>query len=80
VTATRARRRLALPGDGIIDPVAVQIAVRGTWPVALSQAGRRLAAVRLPARGGTPYLIATRRHVSGTTARALAARCQGMAP
>ena len=57
MTAQRGRRRLVLPGDGIIDPITVQIA----------------------ARGGAPYIISKRLHVSGTTAVLLAARCQGAA-
>ena len=36
------------------------------------------AALRILACGGTPYVIATRLHVSGTTACTLAARCQGV--
>jgi hypothetical protein len=78
VTAPPARRCLALTDDGIIDPLAVEIAARGIRPVALTHAERQLAAIRILARGGTPYLIATRLHVSGTTARTLAARCQGL--
>ena len=78
MTAPPARRRLALTDDGIIDPVAVEIAARGIRAVALTRAERQLAAVRILARGGTPYLIAKRLHVSGTTALTLAARCQGV--
>ena len=48
------RRRLALADDGIIDPVAVEIAARGIRPVALTRAERQLAAVRILARSGTP--------------------------
>ena len=71
-------RRLArtLPDDGIIDPVAVEIAARGTRPVALTWAERQLAAARILGQGGTPYLISQRLHISGATALALAARCQ----
>ena len=72
------RRRLALADDGIIDPVAVELAARGIRPVALTRAERQLAALRILACGGTPYIIATRLHVSGTTACTLAARCQGV--
>ena len=79
MTAPPARRRLALSDDGIIDPIAVELAARGTRPVALTRTERQLAAFRILARGGTPYLIATRLHVSGTTALTLAARCQGVA-
>jgi len=38
-----------------------------------------LAAARILAHGGTPYLMSKRLHVSGTTALLLAARCRGMA-
>ena len=68
-----------LADDGIIDLIAVEIAARGTRPVALTRAERQLAAARILARGGTPNLISKRLHVSGTTALALAARCQGLA-
>jgi hypothetical protein len=79
VTAPPARRRLALTDDGIIDPVAVEIAARGIRPVALTRAERQLAAVRILARGGTPNLVARRLHVSGTTALTLAATSAGRA-
>jgi DNA-binding CsgD family transcriptional regulator len=74
-----ARRRLVLADDGIIDPIAVQIAAHGARTVALTRAERQLAAARILARGGTPYVISKRLHVSGTTALTLAARCQGVA-
>ncbi len=77
MTARAARRRLVLADDGIIDPIAVEIAARGFRPVALTRAERQLAALRILARGGTPYLIAKRLHVSRTTALTLAARRQG---
>jgi DNA-binding CsgD family transcriptional regulator len=76
VTARRTRRRLMLADDGIIDPIAVQIAARGVRTVALTRREQQLAAARILARGGTPDLISKRLHVSGTTALALAARCQ----
>jgi hypothetical protein len=44
--------------------------------VALTRAERQLAAAHILARGGTPYLISKRLHVSGTTALTLAAQCQ----
>jgi hypothetical protein len=65
-----------LADDGIIDLIAVEIAARGKRTVALTRLERHLAAARILARGGTPYVIATPLHVSGTTALALAARCQ----
>jgi hypothetical protein len=73
-----ARRRLALADDGIIDPIAIELAARGARPVALTRAERQLAAAAILARGGTPYVIASRLHVSGTTAHTLAARCRGV--
>jgi hypothetical protein len=76
VTAQPARRRLALSNDGIIDLIAVEIAARGARVVALTRAERQLAAACILARGGTPYLISKRLHVSGTTALTLAAQCQ----
>ena len=79
MTALAAEPRLVLADDGIIDLIAVEIAVRGTRPVALTRAERQLAAARILARGGTPYLISTRLHVSGSTALTLAAQCQGIA-
>ena len=79
MTARRVPRRLVLADDGIIDLLAVEIAARGTRPVALTPAERQLAAARILARGGTPNLISERLQVSGTTALMLAARCQGAA-
>jgi hypothetical protein len=79
VTARRARRRWALPGDGIIDPIAVEIAARGVRTVALTRAERQLAAARILARGGAPCVISKRLHVSGTSAVLLAARWRSAA-
>jgi hypothetical protein len=79
VTPPPAPYDLVLADDGIIDLIAVEIAARGTRPVALTRAERQLAAARILARGGTPHLISKRLHVSGATAVTLAARCQGIA-
>ena len=79
MTTPSAQRSLVLDDDGIIDLIAVEIATRGTRPVALTPAERQLAAARILARGGTAYLISERLQVSGTTALMLAARCQGAA-
>ena len=79
MTARRARRRLVLAEDGIIDPIAVEIAARGVRTVALTRAERHLAAARILAWGGTADVICKRLHVGETTARLLAARCQGVA-
>jgi hypothetical protein len=70
---------LALPGDGIIDLIAVEVAARGVRTVALTRADQQLAAARILARGGTPYAISKRLHVSGTTALLLAARWRSAA-
>jgi hypothetical protein len=78
VTTPHARRRLALADDGIIDPIAVEIAARGMRTVALTRAEWQLAAARILARGGTPYLISKRLHINGTTAFTLAALSQGV--
>ena len=80
MTAPGNRSRLMLTDDGIIDPIAVEIAARGARTVALTRAERQLAAAAILARGGTPYQISQRLHVSGTTALTLAARCQHAAP
>ena len=63
-----------LPDDGIIDPLAVEIAAKGLRPVALTRAERRLAATVILALGGTLNLVCKRLHVSGTTALTLAGR------
>lgn len=79
MTSLDAQRRLVLADDDIIDLIAVEIAARGIRPVALTRTERQLAAARILARGGTPYLISMRLRVSGSTALTLAARCQGVA-
>jgi hypothetical protein len=89
VTAPRPRppgpRPAARPGwvltdDGVIDPIAVEIAASGSRPVALTHAERQLAAGRILARGGTPSLISRRLRVNGSTARALAAQYRQQGP
>jgi hypothetical protein len=79
VTTPSAWRRFVLADDGIIDPIAIEIAARGLRPVALTHAERQLAAARILAHGGNPNLICQRLHVSWTTALTLAARHQGLA-
>ena len=61
-----------LPEDGIVDPIAIEIAASGTRPVALTHTERVLAAARILAAGGSANTIAVRLHVSGSTARTLA--------
>ena len=74
VTTARPRHaRWVLPEDGIVDEVAVAIAAAGTRPVALTRTERWLAAGRILAAGGTPFLISKRLRVSGRTALAMAA-------
>ena len=68
-----ARATWLLPEDGIIDPVAVEIAARGTRRVRLTAAERRLAAALILARGGSPADLARRLCMSGNAASALAA-------
>ena len=79
MTIPSAWRRFVLADDGIIDPIAIEIAARGIRPVALTPAERQLAAARILARGGTPNQICQRLHVSWTTALTLAAHCQDLA-
>ena len=67
------RARWLLPEDGIIDPVAVEIAARGTRRVRLTARERRAAAALIVARGGTENDIAHRLGMSGSAARTLAA-------
>lgn len=76
MTARGLRGTLVLPDDGIIDPIAIELAASGTRPVALTPTERRLAAAWILARGGTPYLISKRLRISGTAALTLAAECQ----
>jgi DNA-binding CsgD family transcriptional regulator len=76
MTTTTACWPWTLPEDGILDPIAIELAARGIRPVALTPAERLTAAARILAKGGTPALIARRLHVSGTTALILAARIQ----
>ncbi len=73
---TPPRPRWVIPDDGIIDHLAIEIAATGIRPVALTRAERRLAAALILAAGGTPYVISKRLHLSGQTARVLAAAIQ----
>ena len=79
VTAPHTRRRLIHADDGIIDPITMELAAHGARTVALTRAERHLAAARILAWGGTADVICKRLHVGETTARLLAARCQGVA-
>lgn len=65
---------LVLADDGILDPIAIDIAARGIRPVALTRPERAAAAAAILADGGNLEQICRRLHVSGTAARRLAAR------
>ena len=73
-TTTVASWPWTLPEDGILDPIAIELAARGIRPVALTPAERLTAAARILHHGGTPAVISRRLHVSGTTALTLTAR------
>jgi hypothetical protein len=68
-----ARDLWLLPEDGIIDPVAVEIAATGKRPVRLTASERREAAAMILAEGGSPWLISKRLKISTSIARTLAA-------
>jgi DNA-binding CsgD family transcriptional regulator len=61
-----------LPEDGIIDPIAVELAATGARLVALTPAERRLAAVRILAAGCGARQIGDRLGMTPRRARALA--------
>jgi hypothetical protein len=65
--------RPLLPDDGIVDPIAVEIAARGTRPVQLTRAERRAAAALILTRGGSAFLVSVRLRMSMHAARRLAA-------
>jgi hypothetical protein len=76
----RSRAGWTLPDDGIIDMIAIEIAANGVRPVPLTPAERHLAAARILANGGGTSLICRRLHVSGSTARRLAASIRAGSP
>lgn len=63
----------AIPEDGIIDAIAVQIAASGQRRVRLTRTERLFAAALIMARGGTAYQVHKRLGVSPSTAHALVA-------
>jgi hypothetical protein len=67
------RRKWVIPDDGIIDPVAVEIATAGRRPVRLTLPERRAAAARILAGGGTAWTIARHLRMTYPAARVLAA-------
>ena len=68
-----ARSTWVIPDDGIIDPIAVELAANGRRPVRLTRLERRAAAIRILASGGTIYVIAKRLNMSYPAAKVLAA-------
>jgi hypothetical protein len=68
-----ARGTWVIPDDGIIDPIAVEIAANGRRPVRLTRLERRKAAIRILASGGTIYVVAKRLNMSYPAAKVLAA-------
>jgi hypothetical protein len=73
------RRRWVIPDDGIIDPIAVEIAASGERIVRLTRAERRAVTARILAEGGTAATIATRLRMQYAAARVLAASIGGTA-
>jgi hypothetical protein len=61
-----------LPDDGIVDPIAVEIAAKGERRVSLTAPERRAAAEMILARGGTVKLITERLCMTEHAATALA--------
>ena len=68
-----ARGTWVIPDDGIIDPIAVEIAADGRRPVRLTRLERREAAIRILASGGTIYVVAKRLNISYPAAKVLGA-------
>src|SRR5262245_35939312 len=64
-----------LPEDGIIDRVAIYVAVKGLRPVRMTQAEREIAGARILAAGGTEEILVERLSLpNARAARALALR------
>jgi hypothetical protein len=72
-SARRTGNKWVIPDDGIIDPIAVEIAASGQRPVRLTLAERRAAAARILARGGTSWTVAERLRMAHRDAKVLAA-------
>jgi len=67
MTPYTARIAHLLPDDGIVDPVAVAIAVTGERPVALTRTEQRAAARVLISRGVSTTAISYRLRINATT-------------
>lgn len=68
--------RTRLDDDGIVDPIAVEIAAKGTRPVELTDTEQTAAAVLMLKRGASPSLVAYRLRMATSTARRIAAAIQ----
>lgn len=73
VTTQTSRNRWLLHDDGIIDPIAVELAATGQREVRLTETERHAAAALILAEGGSSWLIAKRLKISTAAARSLAA-------
>lgn len=71
MTPYTARMSHLLPDDGIIDPLAVAIAVTGERPVALTRTEQHTAARRLIGQGASTTTIAYRLRLNGRTVHQL---------
>ncbi|WP_019632673.1 hypothetical protein [Actinomadura atramentaria] len=70
----------SVPEDGLLDLVAVQIAMSGERPVELTALERLVAAAQILAAGGHPRDIADRLRVSDTIADSLVRRVRLATP
>jgi hypothetical protein len=66
-------KKWIIPDDGIIDPIAVEIAASGQRPVRLTLPERRAAAARILASGGTAWTVAKHLRMTYLAAKVLAA-------
>ena len=71
--SARIRTDWRLADDGIVDPIAVEIAAKGTRPVQLTGTERLLAAALLLDGGAPLSLVAYRLRMGTDTVRRLAA-------
>ena len=72
-TVQPSRNAWLLPDDGIIDPIAVELAATGQREVRLTETERHEAAALILADGGSSWLIAKRLKMNTAAARSLAA-------
>lgn len=65
-----------LDDDGIVDPIAVELAAKGTRPVELTETEQTAAAVLMIKRGVPRPLVAYRLRLGASTVRRIAAALQ----